>query len=399
MGASRRAKYVLFDQLDESVLRFRPGVKWGAAEPGVLPASIADMDFPVAEPILDSLRHYLDLGDFGYPHWPNGASPLRAAFSYRMRHHYGWWPEPEHVVEFSDTTYAMRTALELATEPGDGVAIHTPVFGPLAELIERLGRRMVALPMTDTETGWTVDPVDHDRRVALRGCRALILVNPHNPTGRVFSEAELLALGGIAERHDLTVISDDLHADLTFPPHRHIPFASLDPALESRTVTLYGASKAFNLAGLRCSLGHFGVGSMRTRLAELPPPPGINVAGMRASLAAWTEGADWLDTVVGYLDVNRRLIAEVAAERLPGIRYHLPEATYLAWLDCRGLGLGAEPADHFRRVARVKVNPGSFYQPGGEGYVRLNFATPTPLLRAMLDRMADSVAAPLRQAQ
>jgi cystathionine beta-lyase len=389
---TRRARTIVFDQFDERVLRFRPGVKWSGSGPGVLPASIADMDFPVAEPIVDSLRRYIEMGDFGYPNWPDGVSPLRAAYSYRMRERHGWYPDPAHVREFSDVRHAVRVALELSTKPGDGVAMHTPAYSPFVQTIDRLGLRLVPLPLVDTERGWMFDADDCARRVAATGCRVLILVNPHNPTGRAFTRDELLALAEVAERHDLLVISDELHADLTYRPHHHLPFASLDPAIADRTVTMYAASKAFSLAGLRCAVGHFGVAELRAKLAEQPSGPNVNVIGVRASLAAWTEASQWLENVVGYLDVNRRLVAEFVAERLPGIRHHMPEATYLAWLDCRALGLGPEPATYFRENAGVELNDGSDYNPGGDGFVRLNFATPTSVLRQILDRMVDSLA-------
>jgi cysteine-S-conjugate beta-lyase len=388
---ARRPRHVVFDGLDERVLRFRPGVKWGSTSPGVIPASIADMDFPVAEQIAASLHRYIDLGDFGYPNWPDGASPLRLAYSYRMRERYGWWPDPDHVREFTDVTHAVRLILEMATEPGDGVALHTPAFGPFTETIERLGLRLVSLPMLDNGRGWVFDAHDCARRMAEGGTRVLIVVNPHNPTGRVFSRAELLALAEAAERHDILVISDDLHADLTYAPNRHVPFASLDPAIEARTVTMYGASKAFSLAGMRCAVGHIGVRSLREKLDAQPQGPGINVLGMRACLAAWTEADDWLDTVVGYLDTNRRLVADTMAERLPEVRHYLPEATYLSWLDFRAVGCVPEPATFFRERGRVELNPGTNYNPGGDGFVRLNFATPTPVLQEILDRMVDSV--------
>ncbi|HEY7593600.1 MAG TPA: aminotransferase class I/II-fold pyridoxal phosphate-dependent enzyme [Actinophytocola sp.] len=398
VGRQHRPSYVVFDELDENVLRFRPGAKWRVPGPGVLPAWIADMDFPVAEPVVASLRRYIEIGDFGYPDWPDGASPLRAAFAYRMKERYGWWPEPDHVREFTDATYAMRAMLELSTTPGDGVAVHTPGFGPFARTIERLGLRLVPLPMVDTRDGWVFDADDCARRIAEGDCRVLVLVNPHNPTGRVFTRPELLALAEVAERHDLLVISDDLHADLTYAPHRHVPFASLDPALEARTVTMYAASKAFNLAGLRCVVGHVGDATLRQKLAAQPPGPNVNVLGMLASLAAWTEATGWLDNVIDYLDTNRRIVAKAVAEGLPQVRHHMPEATYLSWLDCRGLDCGPDPAAYFREQAQVELNPGSSYNPGGDGFVRLNFATPTPLLREILDRMADAVAASLRAA-
>jgi cystathionine beta-lyase len=390
MANQDRPRFVVFDQLDERVLRFRPGAKWSSPGQGVLPASIADMDFPVAEPVMAALRRYLDIGDFGYPSWPDG-SPLRAAFAYRMRERYGWWADPAHVREFTDVTNAVRVTLELCSAPGDGIAVHTPVFGPFTQLIERLGRRPVSLPLIDAEHGWMFDADDCARRVAEAGCRVLLLVNPHNPTGRVFTREELLAIAETADRYNLVVISDELHADLTYAPHRHVPFASLDPAIEARTVTMYGASKAFSLAGLRCAIGHVGVESMRRQLAEQPPGPNVNVLGMRATLTAWTEADSWLATTLDYLDGNRRLVGEVLATQLPEVRWHPPEATYLSWLDCRALGGVPDPATFFREHGQVELSPGSNYNPGGDGFVRLNFATAAPVLQRILGRMVDSV--------
>jgi cysteine-S-conjugate beta-lyase len=384
-------RYVVFDQLDERVLRFRPGVKWGSPGPNVLPASIADMDYPVAEPVIASLRRYIDLGDFGYPNWPDGASPLRVAFAYRMKERYGWWAEPDHVREFTDVTHAMRVMLELCTEPGDGVAIHTPAFGPFVQMIGQLGRRLVPMPLIDGRHGWIFDPEDCARRVAKAGAKTLILVNPHNPTGRVFTRDELRSVAEAAERHGLIVISDELHADITYAPNHHVPFASLDPAVGDRTITMYSASKAFSLAGMRCAVGHVGVRSVREKLAAgVTGTPSVNVLGMRATLAAWTEGDGWLETVLDYLDGNRRLIAETVATRMPGVRHHTPQATYLAWLDCRDLGI-PDPRKFFRERGRVELNPGHDYNPGGDGYVRINFATATPILREILDRLVESV--------
>lgn len=387
----RPARFVVLDGLDERSLRFRPGMKWSTPPPDVLPAWVADMDFPVADPVLTSLRQFLDVGDFGYPNWPGGASPLREAFAYRMKERYGWCPDPAEVREFTDITHATRTVLELSTTRGDAVAMHTPAYKPFVDTIERLGLRLVPLPMIDTADGWAFDPDDCARRVAESGCRVLILVNPHNPTGRVFTRAELTHVAEWAERHGLLVISDDLHADLTYAPHQHVPFASLDAALEARTVTMYGASKSFSLAGLRCAVAHIGSSTLRRALADGPLPPSINVLGMRATLAAWTEGSDWLRDVVGYLDGNRRLVATTLAERLPVVRHHVPEATYLSWLDCRALGVGADPAAHFRHRARIELSPGHQYNPGGDGFVRLNFATPAPVLSDILDRLVASV--------
>jgi cysteine-S-conjugate beta-lyase len=383
-----------FDRLSLTELRARPGAKWQVPDPRLLPAWVADMDFPVAETVRESLHGFVAGGDYGYPDWPDGASPLRAAFAERMGERFGWWPDAAHVREFTDVTQAVQAVLHLATEKGDGVALHTPAFGPFVRSIENMGRTLVPIPMVDTPTGWTFDLDRFAEDLDNTSCRVLLLVNPQNPTGRAFSHAELRRLADLAEHHGLLVISDEIHSDLTFRPHRHIPFASLDPATAERTVTLTSASKAFNLAGLRCAVGHIGPAWLRREFAALPPNllGSVGLLAARATLAAWRTGAAWLDSVVDYLDRNRALVASTLAERAPLIRHHLPEATYLAWLDCRALGWGADPAAAFRDLAGVELSPGPSFNPGGDGFVRLNFATSTPVLRHILDRLTTAAA-------
>ncbi|MFC7583104.1 aminotransferase class I/II-fold pyridoxal phosphate-dependent enzyme [Nonomuraea antimicrobica] len=214
----------------------------------------------------------------------------------------------------------------------------------------------------------------------LSGCRVLLLVNPHNPTGRVFTRAELTELAEHAERHDLLVIADEIHADLVYEPHRHIPFATILP---ERTVTLTSATKAFNLGGIRCSVAHFGHRGAREALERQPPfvYGSPSVFGVEATVAAWRHGDAWLAETVALLDRHRRTIAA----RLPGaFGYRMPEATYLAWLEVGRPGM----AEVFEREARVRLNDGADYGPGGEHHVRLNFATTEAILTEVLDRLA-----------
>ncbi len=383
-----------FDRLGLGDLRARPGAKWQVPAAHLLPAWVADMDFPVAEPIREALHGFVAGADFGYPDWPGGASPVRAAFVERMAERYGWRPDVAHVREFTDVTQAVQAVIHLATRRGDGIALHTPAFGPFVRGIEKMGRRVVPIPMTDTGAAWTFDLDRFEADLAATGVRVLLLVNPHNPTGRAFTRTELRGIADLAERHGILVVSDEIHSDLVFAPHRHVPFASLDPATAERTVTLTSASKAFNLAGMRCAVGHIGPAWLRAEFASLPPNMlgSVGLAGARATLAAWSEGASWLDCVVAYLDANRRMVADVLAERAPRIRFHLPEATYLAWLDCRELGWGDDPAAGFRDLAGVELSPGPSFNPGGNGFVRLNFATSTPVLARILDRLAGVTA-------
>jgi cystathionine beta-lyase len=378
------------DNLEVSTLTKRPGVKWALATArGALPAWIADMDFPVAEPIRNALAEAVH-SDLGYPVWDDGvtANPLVEAFVERMTTRYGYAPQPERVRVFTEVIQALQAVLHVATQPGDAVAMHTPAYPPFVQTLEKMHRRLVPIPMVDTEDGWSFDNDRLAADVAQHGCRALILVNPHNPSGRVFSRGELSALAEVAQRHDLLVIADEIHAELAYEPHQHVPFATLAPDLAARTVTLTSASKAFNLAGLRCSVADVAPASVRTALDALPPlllgqPSSLGVLG---TLAAWRHGESWLTEVRALLDRNRQL---VAAGLPPAVRHHLPEATYLAWLDWRALGLGDDPAATLLTGSRVMLSSGPDFGPGGQGYARLNFATSEPVLTEILRRLRE----------
>lgn len=378
----------MLDDLDLAVLTKRPGIKWALATArGALPAWVADMDFPVAEPIRNALVEAVH-ADLGYPAWDDkpGQNPLADAFVDRMETRYGYAPQPEHVRVFTEVIQALQAILHVATKPGDAVAMHTPAYPPFVQTLEAMGRRLIPIPMSDTDAGWLFDSDRLAADVARQGCRVLILVNPHNPTGRVFSRGELSALAEIVERHDMLVISDEIHAELTYRPHRHVPFATLAPDLTARTVTLTSASKAFNLAGLRCSVADVAAAPVRAALDALPPvllgqPGSLGVIG---TLAAWRHGDPWLDEVLFLLDRNRHLVAD----GLPrAVRYHLPQATYLAWLDWRALGLGDDPAATLLARSEVMLSRGPDFGPGGPGYARLNFATSGPILAEILRRL------------
>ncbi|WP_245787652.1 MalY/PatB family protein [Amycolatopsis saalfeldensis] len=376
------------DRLDPAVLRSGPGKKWRDDNGSVLPAWIADMDFPIAPAIRRRLSAIAGGGALGYPRSAD-LRELRERFALRMAERYDWKPPVGEVVQFTGVTQGVHAALYFATEPGDPVAMHTPAFGPFRQGLAGLGRPLVPIPMIDTRTGWAFDADRFAHDVAATGCRVLLLVNPHNPTGRMFTREELRALAEVADRHDLLVIADEVHADLAFPPDEHIPFASLDPEVEARTITITSAAKAFNLAGTRCAVGHVGCARLRRRLAGLPAEVlgEPSTFGVHASIAAWTEADGWLTSVLGYLAANRRLVAETLREELPEITMHRPEATYLAWLDCRALGWGSDPARRFRSHCDVRLSSGTGFDPGGEGFVRLNFATSRPILQEILRRM------------
>jgi len=231
------------------------------------------------------------------------------------------------------------------------------------------------------------------RRAVDAGTRAILLCHPHNPTGRVLRRAELEGIAALALERDLVVVSDELHGDLVLPGAEHVPFASLGPEVEARTITLTAASKAFNIAGLRCAVAVFGSDSLRRRFLELPRHlrGGLGILGIEATRAAWRFADPWREAVVAKLAENRRLVAERVAEALPGVRFHPPEATYFAWLDCRALGLEPSPFRFFLDRARVAFSDGASFGRPGAGFVRLNFATSRALVTEAIERAAKAL--------
>ena len=378
-----------FDQLDLDWLRAKSGSKWHK-HPGQLAAWVADMDFPPFDGIADVLRRRAASGDLGYPDWgyPNPRSPVCELFADRAARRYGWQLDASQVREFCDVTQAVQVALHLGTSPGDGVVLHTPSYPPLWRALSHMGRRQIDVPANITPEGVSYDYDELERRLERSPARALLLCHPHNPTGHRFDRDELTRLVEIAERHDLLIVSDEIHADLTYEPAVHVPIAAVSPNVASRTVSIHSASKAFNVAGMRHAVAHVGPETLRQRMAALPDHliGTINVAAAEITEAAWRDGDEWLAAVLAHLDRNRRLLAALLAEHVPEVRYRVPDATYLAWLDCRALGDGDEPFEQFRQRG-VQLSSGPDFGPSGAGHVRLNFATSAAILSTIVQRM------------
>jgi cystathionine beta-lyase len=380
------------DDLDLVGLRTRPGAKWAQAH-GRLAAWVADMDFPVAPPIRDRLIEAART-DVGYPNWPAiGRSPLPDLFIERMAARFGWSPDGERLHEIVDVMHGVSIAIHHLTRPGEGIVVHLPAYYPFLETIRGAGRRVVPVPAQLVDGAWSFDHAELDARLRTGGdeARLVLLCHPHNPTGHVFPRDELEQLAEIATRHDLAVLSDEVHAELVHPPNGHIPFATIGEDAAARTVTVTSASKAFNLAGLRWAILHAGHRGLHEQLEALPRHyfGAPNLMGVAATEAAWTGGDDWQRAVAARLDANRRRLATLLADHLPGVRCAVPDATYLAWLDFRALDLGDDPAAVMRERG-VELSSGPRFGPEGVGFARLNFATSARVLEAIVRAMATS---------
>lgn len=382
-----------FDNLDMAWLRSKPGAKWAAVGDGVVPSWVADMDFPAARPIREALAHLAAEGDLGYPAG-NQAKLIEEKWAARMAARYDWAPTPGRLRVFTDLVQVAQLLLHVGTSPGDGVLLLTPSYPPFVDAIERTGRRLLAVPAVETAVGWEFD-LDKAEAMA-QGAKVLFLVNPHNPTGRMLSRPELARFGELALRNDLLVISDEVHADLALVDRTHVPFASLSNELGLRTITLYSASKAYNLGGMACALAHFGTPMMDSRLSELPShlTGRVSVAAVTTTLASWSEAGDaWLERCLSRLRANREMLGQWlnGAGGEAGVKGFLPEATYLSWLDFRATGLGDDPAGWLLGAARVRLSEGPAFGPGGAGFARVNFATTPPVLDEILSRIADAL--------
>jgi cystathionine beta-lyase len=378
-------------ELSQGALRARRNAKWNQYGADVLPAFVADMDFDVAAPIQAAVERIVRDRDYGYP-LRNGERADRLVarvFAERMKSRYGWELSPDLVLPMADLVQGTCASILAFSDPGDGVVLQTPNYPPFRDTINSVERRLLALPMRDDGTRHVFDMAELEKLVD-RQTRIFLLCNPHNPTGRVFSRDELTALGQFAVERDLVVVSDEIHSDLVYPGHRHIPFASLGPEFAARTVTLTSATKSFNIPGLRCAVVAFGTEELRHRFHKRIPQKltgSANIVGADATVAAWRECQLWLDAVMQHLLRARNRVSDVLATEAPEIRLHAPEGTYLAWLDCSKLGLSTSAFRFFHDRARIGFSAGETFDPDCAQFVRLNFATSMPILDDILARM------------
>jgi cysteine-S-conjugate beta-lyase len=374
------------EDLSLADLRRRTSAKWRTYPPDVLPLPVAEMDFPLAAPIAERLHDAVARSDCGYA--GSGAELAEALASFAARR-WGWHLDPAQVTLAPEVGVGVVEVLRLLLGSGDPVVINPPVYDSFFPWLAEVGCRLVEAPMARSGDGWELD-LDALEAAFRAGARVHLLCSPHNPTGTVHPRGTLEAVAALAARHGVTVLSDEIHAPLVLPGRTHHPFLSVSEEARRHGMVFTSASKAWNLAGLKCAAIVTASPAARRLLERLPEelPWRVGQLGVLAGVAAFAEGEPWLDEVIGILDHHRRYLADLLAGAIPAIGYRPPDASYLAWLDCRACELGEDPSGHFLAHGRVALSPGPSFGRPGAGFARLNFATSREIVAEAVERMA-----------
>jgi cystathionine beta-lyase len=366
--------------------------KWHFYDPDILPLWVADMDFISPEPVIRALRERVEHGVFGYP---RELKELRQIIAERLLERYAWQIQTEDLVFLPGVVRGINMACHAFAPAGKAVLVQTPVYPPFLKAPEYSGaiRQETELIFDPTTSTYHIDWSAFEEAFNDQ-TRLFILCSPHNPVGRVWTRAELERMAEICLKRNVIIISDDIHCDLIYSGHSHIPIASLDPQIAQQTITLMAPSKTFNIAGLGFSFAVIQNPDLRKsfRSAHEGLVGEINLMGWVAALAAYQDGQDWLDQLLIYLQANRDFLLETMHRDFPNIRIARPEGTYLAWLDCRETGIQGSPYEFFLQKARIALNDGKTFGQGGKGFVRLNFGCPRCTLNECLDRMKEALA-------
>lgn len=367
-------------------LRLRSSAKWRVYPDDVLPLFVAETDFPLAPAISDRLQQAVAVGDTGYTPPGSGVSQAYAGFAHRR---FGWDVDPRRVRTTGDVVMGLVEILRAVIEPGDRVIITPPVYPPFYDLIPEAGGVVEAVPLLNDD-GWRLDLLGIEAALA-GGARAVLLCNPHNPTGTVHSREELAQLADLAQGFGAVVVSDEIHAPLVHAPAVFTPFLAASDVAASVGFAVTSASKAFNLAGLKCAVMVAAGERGAQVLSDLPVEVEWRTGhfGALAAVEAFGGNSDgWLDSLMVTLDRNRVLLQALLSEHLPQARYRIPEAGYLAWIDLSTYGWGDDPAEKILHDARVALHHGPAFGEQGEGYVRLNFGCSPEVLTEAVERIA-----------
>jgi cystathionine beta-lyase len=374
-----------------SELRTHRSQKWREFPADVLPLPVAEMDFPVAEPIRNTLRNMIDKSDLGYL----GAIPeMGKAFSAFATHRWGWKLDPNQVRIAADVGVGVVEVLRVITQPGDKILINSPVYPNFWTWIKETHLVDVDVPLIhqDQETEgsfWALDWEGIEKAYA-SGIKAHLLCNPHNPLGRMFSREELSRFAELAHKYGVIVLSDEIHAPLTYEESNFIPFLTLSDQARQVGITITAASKGWNIAGLKCAIIVTEDEKLHERLNAIAPATHYRASllGAFATVTAFEEGEPWLDALMAQLEINRHLVTDLIERFTPRVGYHLPRCSYLAWLDLSQFNLGEDPAAILVEKAKVAFVPGVRFGKQSNQFVRLNFATSPEILEEAFARLS-----------
>lgn len=366
--------------------------KWDSAPEGVLPMWVADMDFRTAPAIIDALQKRVAHGIFGYTRVPDAY--YDAVTSWFSRRH-GWDIDREWIIYTSGVVPAVSAVIKAMTVPGDKVIVQTPVYNCFFSSIRNNGCEIVSNPLRRTADTYEMDFDALERCAADRRAKVMLLCNPHNPAGRVWTPDELTRLGNICLRNGVTVVADEIHCELVYQGFKYTPFASLSDAFLHRSVTCVSPSKAFNIAGLQIANIVAFDNDLRSRIDKainINEVCDVNPFGVAATIAAYNEGEEWLNQLVDYLHGNYEAMAEFCRRELPEFPITRLEGTYLVWMDCSSLGMPSDALEHaLLEDARLWLNAGTMYGAEGEGYMRWNIACPRSVMLDGLNRFLNFV--------
>jgi len=371
-----------FDDLDLRELRARESEKWRRYGDDVLPAWVAELDFPLAPAVGDALARAVRRSDTGYA----STRELANAFASFAAERWRWQVEAARTLPVADIMSGVAELLRTLTGAGDRVVVNPPVYPPFFTVTREVGREVVEAPLAPN---WRLDLAALEAAFAA-GAKAYLLCSPHNPTGTVHTREELAAVAELATRHGVVVIADEVHAPMTLPGSTHVPFLTVGAECG---LALVSASKAWNVPGLKCALAVAGSERGAELLSRVPTHVRFHVGhfGVIAAAAAFLDGREWLDGLVAHLDRQRERLAVVLAAELPQVEAVRAEAGYLAWLDCRELGLGDDPAAAFLERGRVALSSGLPFGEQGKGFARLNVGTSGALLADAVRRMRSAL--------
>ena len=377
-------------------------IKWNKYPEDVLPLWVADMDFPAPPPVLEALRKAVEHGIFGYE---SPSNALMETVCQRMDALYGWHIEPEMVVATPGIVSGFNAAARAVCAPGEGILMQPPVYFPFLKVHENVGLTRQYAPLVqvtdDQLIHYEINIEAFEAAIDSKDAktRMFLLCNPHNPVGTAYSHKQLTRMAEVCLRHEVFICSDEIHSELLLDDTQHIPIATLSPEIAERSITLVAPSKTFNTAGLFCGFAIIPNSELRERYQKAVEHMTLHVnsLGQIAAQAAFSGTCDdWLNEVRAYLTDNRDFVVEYMQENLPEIHLTVPNATYLAWLDCNLLldagRISGSPCEFFINEAKVALNNGAEFGPGGEGFVRLNFACPRSTLEEALERMRKALA-------